>query len=155
MGHLSANGERLHDQSGFRAVYAERVHDGSRRVDRSCDRRSDGAVARAVGGAGLAGGLSGLSWRQQIRYVATTCQPPTGAVVRTALPDALVVVDHFHVVQLANKMLCLVRRRTNSQDRGRRGRATDPEWKAGRRLLRNRKDRTNEQFAWMWNPLFD
>ncbi|MER6566866.1 transposase [Streptomyces sp. NPDC001093] len=75
--------------------------------------------------------------------------------MRTALPDALVVVDHFHVVQLANKMLCLVRRRTNSQDRGRRGRATDPEWKAGRRLLRNRKDRTNEQFAWMWNPLFD
>ncbi|MGW1915348.1 transposase [Streptomyces sp. NPDC002076] len=73
----------------------------------------------------------------------------------TALPDALVVVDHFHVVQLASKMLCLVRRRTTAQVRGWRGRATDPEWKARRCLLRNRNDRTNEQFAWMWNPLFD
>lgn len=33
--------------------------------------------------------------------------------------------------------------------------ATDPEWKARRRLLRNREDLTDEQFARMWNPLLD
>ncbi|MFJ9909454.1 transposase [Streptomyces sp. NPDC101152] len=40
-------------------------------------------------------------------------------------------------------------------DHGRRGRATDPEWKARRRLLGNREDLTDEQFATMWNPLLD
>jgi len=67
----------------------------------------------------------------------------------------VLVVDHFHVVQLANKMLSLVRRRTTAKIRGRRGRAADPEWKAWRRLLRNREDLTDEQFAKMWNPLLD
>jgi len=77
------------------------------------------------------------------------------AALRTGLPHATVVVDHFHVVQLANKMLSLVRRRTTAEIRGRRGRATDPERKARRRLLRNREDLTDEQFATMWNPLPD
>ena len=77
------------------------------------------------------------------------------AAVRTGLPGAIVVVGHFHVVQLANKMLSTVRRRTTAEIRGRRGRATDPEWKARRRLLRNREDLTDEQFRAMWNPLLD
>lgn len=33
------------------------------------------------------------------------------AAVRTGLPHATIVVDHFQVVQLANKMLSTVRRR--------------------------------------------
>jgi hypothetical protein len=33
------------------------------------------------------------------------------AVVRTGLPHATIVVDHFHVVQLATKLLSTVRRR--------------------------------------------
>ena len=74
------------------------------------------------------------------------------AAIRTGLPDTTVVVDHFHVVQLANKMVSMVRRRTTAETRGRRGRATDPEWKARRRLLRNREDLTDRQFATMWNP---
>jgi transposase len=65
------------------------------------------------------------------------------------------VVDHFHVVQLANKMLSIVRRRTTATLRGRRGRATDPEWKARRRLLRNREDLSGEQFTKMWNALIN
>jgi transposase len=77
------------------------------------------------------------------------------AAVRTGLPHATVVVDHFHVVQLANKMLSTVRRRTTATLRGRRGRAADPEWKARRRLLRNREDLTDAQFATMWNTLID
>lgn len=69
------------------------------------------------------------------------------AAIPIGLPDAIVVVDHFHVVQLANKMLSMVRRRTTAETRGRRGRAGDSEWKARRCLLRNREDLTDEQFA--------
>ncbi|MFE0645946.1 transposase [Streptomyces sp. NPDC058877] len=88
-----------------------------------------------------------------MRHVAIDMSATYRAAVRTGLPHAIVVVDHFHVVQLANKMLSMVRRRTTAEIRGRRGRATDPEWKARRRLLRNREDLTHDQFATMWNTL--
>ncbi|WP_329375212.1 transposase [Streptomyces sp. NBC_01483] len=94
-----------------------------------------------------------LQWRKSIKYVAIDMSATYRAAVRTGLPHATVVVDHFHVVQLANKMLSKVRRRTTAEIRGRRGRASDPEWKAGRRLLRNREDLTDEHFATMWNTL--
>ncbi|MEJ8632388.1 ISL3 family transposase [Streptomyces sp. MS2.AVA.5] len=123
----------------------------------------------ALGSGGLLGQVEGrtvadvlawlsttpLTWRKNIRHVAIDMSAAYRAAIRTGLPDAIVVVDHFHVVQLANKMLSLVRRRTTAEIRGRRGRATDPEWKARRRLLRNREDLTDEQFAKMWNPLLD
>jgi transposase len=96
-----------------------------------------------------------LTWRKNIRYVAIDMSATYRAAIRTGLPNAVIVVDHFHVVQLANKMLSMVRRRSTAELRGRRGRATDPEWKARRRLLRNREDLTDEQFASMWNPLLD
>jgi transposase len=94
-----------------------------------------------------------LTWRKNIKYVAIDMSATYRAAVRIALPQAAVAVDHFHVVQLANKMLSMVRRRTTAEVRGRRGRASDPEWKARRRLLRNREDLTDEQFATMWNTL--
>lgn len=96
-----------------------------------------------------------LTWRKNIKFVAIDMSATYRAAIRTGLPDAIVVVDHFHVVQLANKMLSTVRRRTTAEIRGRRGRATDPEWKARRRLLRNREDLTDTQFATMWNALLD
>ncbi len=96
-----------------------------------------------------------LTWRRSIKYVAIDMSSTYRAAVRTALPHATVVVDHFHLVQFANKMLSTVRRRTTAEVRGRRGRASDPEWKARRRLLRNREDLTDEQFATMWNALLD
>jgi transposase len=96
-----------------------------------------------------------LTWHKNIRYVAIDMSATYRAAIRTGLPHAIVVVDHFHVVQLANKMLSTVRRRTTATVRGRRGRATDPEWKARRRLLRNREDLDHEQFERMWNPLLD
>jgi len=94
-----------------------------------------------------------LTWRKSIQHVAIDMSATYRAAVRTGLPHAIIVVDHFHVVQLANKMLSMVRRRTTAEIRGRRGRATDPEWKARRRLLRNREDLTDDQFATMWNTL--
>ncbi|MGX4692333.1 ISL3 family transposase [Streptomyces sp. JNUCC 63] len=96
---------------------------------------------------------TGLEWRKNIRYVAIDMSTTYRAAVRTGPPGAVVVVDHFHVVQLADKMLSQVRRRTTAELRGRRGRATDPEWRARRKLLRNREGLTDEQFATMWNPL--
>lgn len=96
-----------------------------------------------------------LKWRKQIHYVAIDMSAGYRAAIRTGLPHATVVVDHFHVVQLANKMLNIVRRRTTASLRGRRGRATDPEWKARRRLLRNREDLTDAQFSTMWNALIN
>ncbi|MFF7393188.1 transposase [Streptomyces scabiei] len=77
------------------------------------------------------------------------------AAVRTGLPHATIVVDRFHVVQLANKMLSTVRRRTTATLRGRRGRATDPEWRTRCRLLRSREDLAEKQFTKMRDALMD
>lgn len=138
------------------------------RWEPACDRWHTGFVD-ASGGQGLLGQVEGrapsdvlawlattpLAWRQQIRHVAIDMSAGYRAAVRTGLPHATIVVDHFHVVQLANKMLNIVRRRTTAALRGRRGRASDPEWKARRRLLRNREDLTDTQFTTMWNQLID
>ena len=83
-----------------------------------------------------------LQWRRQIRHVAIDTSTGYRAAIRTAPPHATVVVDHFHVVQPANKMPSTVRRRTTATLRGRRGRATDPEWKARHRSPRQRPRRT-------------
>ncbi|WP_329265768.1 transposase [Streptomyces sp. NBC_01478] len=45
-----------------------------------------------------------LTWRKAIRYVAIDMSAIYRSAIRTGLPEATVVVDHFHVVQLANKM---------------------------------------------------
>ncbi|WP_053754749.1 transposase [Streptomyces sp. MMG1533] len=55
-----------------------------------------------------------LDWRRGIGYVAIDMSATYRAVIRIGLPHATVVVDHFHMVQLANKMLSIVRRRTTA-----------------------------------------
>jgi transposase len=77
------------------------------------------------------------------------------AAVWEHLPHATLVVDHFHVVQLANQVVSSVRRRVTATLRGRRARKDDPEYGLRRRLLRNREDLTEEKFADMWNRLVD
>jgi transposase len=93
------------------------------------------------------------SWREQVRFVAIDMSASYRAAIGQALPAATIVVDHFHVVQLANKALCEVRRRLTFQHRGRRGRKTDPEWIARNRLTRNWEDLTDEQVTTMWTKL--
>ncbi len=61
------------------------------------------------------------------------------ASYRTALHQALIVADHFHLVRLANQAVTDVRRRVTWDTHGRRGRKTDPAWAARRRLLRGRE----------------
>ncbi|CAG7645437.1 transposase [Actinacidiphila bryophytorum] len=86
-----------------------------------------------------------LTWRKSTTRVAIDVSATYRAAIRTSLPPTRVAVDHFHVTQLANKMLSAARRRTTAEVRGRRGRATDPKWSARWRLLRSREDLTDEQ----------
>jgi transposase len=84
-------------------------------------------------------------WRDAVRYVAIDMCVPFRAAARQALPHAQVVVDCFHLVQLANRKLAELRRRLTWRQRGRRGRKGDPEWKVRGLLRRNKEDLTPEQ----------
>jgi hypothetical protein len=77
------------------------------------------------------------AWREQVQAVAIDMCTVFKAAVREALPHAMLVVDHFHVVQLASRAVTEVRRRMTMAHRGRRGRATDPEWQQRNRLTRS------------------
>jgi transposase len=95
------------------------------------------------------------SWRESVQIVAIDMCSAYRAAVEQHLPDATLVVDHFHVVQLANQMVSAVRRRVTAALRGRRVRKGDPEYGLRRRLLRNREDLPVEKFTDMWNRLVD
>jgi transposase len=94
-------------------------------------------------------------WRESVAVVAIDMCAAYRAAVAEHLPNATLVVDHFHVVQLANQMVSSVRRRVTSTLRGRRVRKDDPEYGLRRRLLRNREDLTVEKFTDMWNRLVE
>jgi transposase len=97
----------------------------------------------------------GQAWKDAVRVVAMDPCATYRAAVAEALPHALIVADHFHLVRLANQAVTDVRRRVTWDLHGRRGRATDPAWAARRRLLRGRERLRPEQFAKMWNDLVD
>jgi transposase len=73
-------------------------------------------------------------WRDRIEVVALDPSAPFAAAIRRLLPQATIVVDHFHLVRLANQALTEVRQRVARDQHGRRGRTVDPAW-AHRRLL--------------------
>jgi transposase len=58
--------------------------------------------------------------------------------VQRALHHAQIVVDHFHLVRLANQAVTRVRQRVTREHLGRRGTTKDPAWANRRRLLRPR-----------------
>jgi transposase len=95
------------------------------------------------------------AWRDRIRYVAIDMCTVFVAAIRRYLPHATIVVDHFHVVKLANDTVAEVRRRIATQLRGRRGRTTDPEYTVRNLLRRNREDLSDTAFAKLWNTLVD
>jgi transposase len=95
------------------------------------------------------------TWRDAVQYVAIDMCTIFKSAVTTALPHAQLVVDHFHVVQLANTALTEVRQRTTYTTRGRRGRKGDGEWDIRRLLLRRREDLSVKQFAKLWNTLVE
>jgi transposase len=103
-----------------------------------------------VGGQGLLGQVEGRTaaavsaWieaqspvrRAGVEVVAIDMCTVFKAAVRTSLPHATLVVDRFHVAQLANAALTEVRRRVTVQARGRRGRKGNREWELRNRLTR-------------------
>lgn len=79
----------------------------------------------------------GQKWKEQVAHVAIDICTIFKAAVRAALPHAVLVVDHFHVVQLANAAVTEVRRRLTVQVRGRRGCKGNREWELRNRLTRS------------------
>jgi transposase len=67
-------------------------------------------------------------FREGIEYVAIDPAAVYASAIRTEglLPNATIVVDHFHPVKLANDALTNVRRRVTWDLRDRRGRKLDP-----------------------------
>jgi transposase len=74
-------------------------------------------------------------WRAGIRHVVIDPYQPYATAVAHALPDARLVVDHFHVIRLGNAALDEVRRRVQHTRLGHRGHKGDPLYRIRRRLL--------------------
>jgi len=103
--------------------------------------------AHPAGIIGLAPGRSGAcveAWmalqskefRDGVAVVAIDPSAPYASGIRRALPQARIVLDHFHLVMLANKMLTDVGLRVQHEQQGRRGMKVDPAWAHRRLLLR-------------------
>ena len=97
----------------------------------------------------------GQDWKDQIQIVAMDPCATYRAAVRQALPNALIVADHFHLVSLANKTVTEVRRRVTVDTTGHRGTAKDPIWAKRTRLLRAKEHLSPEAFSKTWNGLID
>ena len=68
----------------------------------------------------------GQAWKDQVAFVAIDPCAVYRPAVQRALPDAVIVVDHFHLVRLANQAVTRVRQRVTRQVLGRRGTTRDP-----------------------------
>jgi transposase len=87
------------------------------------------------------------AWRDAIEVVAIDMCSIYASAVRRMLPQARLVVDLFHVVQLAVKMTGDVRRRVVRARYGRRGRSGDPEYGVKGLLVRNLEHLSSDQFG--------
>jgi transposase len=74
------------------------------------------------------------AFRKRIEIVVIDPSAPYASGIRAALPDALIAVDGWHLVALANQMVTEVRQRVTRDQLGRRGTIADPVW-VNRRLL--------------------
>ncbi|HEY2080081.1 MAG TPA: ISL3 family transposase [Streptosporangiaceae bacterium] len=95
----------------------------------------------------------GQDWKNQVGYVAIDPCAVYRSAVTKALPHAVIVVDHFHLVRLANQAVTKVRQRVTRQVLGRRGTSRDPAWANRRRLLRGRERLTDQAYARMWEEI--
>ncbi len=80
--------------------------------------------------------LQSKEFRDAVQVVAIDPSAPYASGIRTALPNARIVLDHFHLVMLGNQMVTDVRQRALREQHGRRGRKIDPAWAHRRLLLR-------------------
>ena len=86
-------------------------------------------------------------WRDGIDHVVIDPFQPYATAAGHELPDARLVVDHFHVIRLGNQALDEVRRRAQQQALGHRGRRDDPLYRIRRRLLAGHDRLSPESFA--------
>ena len=70
-----------------------------------------------------------------------------------ALPNATLVVDHFHAIGLANSAIDDVRRRVQQETTGHRGRKGDPLYAIRRALLVADEHLSEDRFAWITERL--
>ena len=93
------------------------------------------------------------AWRDAIQVVAIGMCSIYASAVRRMLPGAQLVVDLFHVVQLAVKMTGDVRRRVVREKYGRRGRSGDAGYGIKGLLVRNLEHLRPSQFAKIMDTL--
>lgn len=89
-----------------------------------------------------------LVWRDRVGVEVAVLDPFRGyaTALRTSLPDAVRVLDAFHVVRLGFAAVDDVRRRVQQESTGHRGRQEDPLY-AIRRVLRRGAEHLSEH-AW-------
>ena len=131
--------------------------------------RFDTGLVDITGSQGLLGQVNGRTsknvadwleqqdqaWRDGIEFVTIDMSAAYAKAAREALPRAQIVVDRFHVIQLANTMVDQVRQRVTRDGRGRRGRKADPEWQIRRRVLRGKESLTELELAALLDKLLD
>ena len=83
-------------------------------------------------------------WRDQIRYAALDMSSGYKLVYDTILPDAIQVIDPFHVIKLATAKIDDCRRRVQNEQLGHRGRKPDPLYRS-RRLLTMASERLDAE----------
>jgi transposase len=123
-------------------------------TDLAADGRLLGQTAGRTG-ATVTGWLDarGQAWKDTVQVVAMDPCAACRSAVQRALPQAQIVVDHFHLVRLANQAVTRVRQRVTREHLGRRGTMKDPAWANRRRLLRAREHLSERAFARMWNDI--
>jgi transposase len=105
-------------------------------------------LAPGRSGAAVRGWLAqqSLEFRAGIEVVAIDPSAPFAAALREMLPNAELVVDHWHLHRLANLMVTLVRQRVTQQVHGHRGRTSVDSWAYRRLLLRDGRSLSTRQW---------
>jgi transposase len=87
------------------------------------------------------------SWREQVASVAIDPHRGYANGLVRGLPHAVVTVDHFHAIKLANEAVNDVRRRVQQDTLGHRGHRDDPLYGARRLMTRAHERLTERQHA--------
>jgi transposase len=95
------------------------------------------------------------AFRTKVEIVVIDPSAPYASGVRAALPDALIAVDGWHLVALANQMVTEVRQRVTREQLGRRGTVADPMWVNRRLLLTGAEHLSPKQWARLGRMLDD
>jgi transposase len=95
------------------------------------------------------------AFRASIEIVVIDPSAPYASGIRAALPEALIAVDKWHLVALANQMVTQVRQRVTREQLHRRGTARDPAWLNRRLLLTGAEHLSTKQWRRLGRMLDD